>query len=77
MKNQIKSYLEQVYVEVSSSISKQFDMRKNDLSKFCTFDLVNFHLISQYILDENKKDFSLTFHRVNTDPIFLLQFFIQ
>ncbi|WP_313367641.1 hypothetical protein [Sphingobacterium mizutaii] len=75
MKSQIKSYLEQVYVEVSSSISKQFDMRKNDLSKFCTFDLVNFHLISQYILDENKKDFFINIPQSEYRPNFFTSIF--
>ncbi|MFN8325608.1 MAG: hypothetical protein U0T80_07620 [Flavobacteriaceae bacterium] len=60
MKNQIKTYLEQAHLEVSNSISNQFDMKVDNFADFCTFDFINFHLISQYIIEDSKKDFFIS-----------------
>ena len=71
----IQNYLEQVHLDVSNSISKQFDMQKNHFVKFSTFDLINFHLISQYILDENKKDFFISIPESEYRPNFFASIF--
>lgn len=75
MKNRIKNYIEQAHLEVLSNISNLFDMQKNHFTKFCTFDLVNFHLISQYILDENKKDFFISIPEDEYRPNFFASIF--
>lgn len=75
MKYKIENYLKNIHLEVSNNISKQFDMQKNHFAKFCVFDLVNFHLISQYILDENKNDFFISIPEDDYRPNFLSSIF--
>jgi len=75
MKNHIKTYLEQTYLEVSSSILNQFDMQVDNFADFCTFDFINFHLISQYIIEESKKDFFISIPEDEYRPNFFASVF--
>lgn len=59
MRKQIKNYLEQIYFEIKECYSDEINLKENDFIDYSIFDFVNFHLIYQYILDDNieKNDF--------------------
>jgi hypothetical protein len=79
MKEQIQDYLDQIHFEIKERYNNEINLKEADFENYNKFDFVNFHLIYQYILNDNldKKDFSLVFQRKNTDLIFFIQYFIQ
>ncbi len=62
MKEQIQNYLEQIYSEIQDCYSNEINLRDADFKDYSIFDFVNFHLIYQYILDDNreKNDFFIS-----------------
>jgi hypothetical protein len=62
MKNKIKSYLDLIHSEILECYADEINLRETDFEKYSTFDFVNFHLIYQYILDDNseKNDFFIS-----------------
>jgi hypothetical protein len=62
MKEQIKNYLDNIFSEIQGQYSDEINLRKADFEKYSVFDFVNFHLIYQYILDDNsnKNDFFIS-----------------
>lgn len=59
MNLQIKNYLNQIYSEIQECYSDEINLQETDFEKYSIFDFVNFHLIYQYILNDNsnKHDF--------------------
>lgn len=62
MKDQIKKYLAQISTEIQERYSDEVNLRETDFEKYSVFDFANFHLIYQYILDDNsnKNDFFIS-----------------
>jgi hypothetical protein len=62
MKKQIKDYLDLIYSEILECYSDEINLSETDFEKYSIFDFANFHLIYQYILDDNteKKDFFIS-----------------
>lgn len=62
MKNQIQNYLDLIHKEIQECYSNEINLRETDFEKYSVFDIVNFHLIYQYILNDNseKKDFFIS-----------------
>lgn len=62
MKNQIKDYLDLINSEIQECYAEEINLRETDFEKYSIFDFANFHLIYQYILDDNseKKDFFIS-----------------
>lgn len=62
MKLQIKNYLNQIYSEIQECYSDEINIRENDFQRYSIFDFVNFHLIYQYVLNDNynKNDFFIS-----------------
>lgn len=71
MKQQIKSYIDDISSEVQEKYSDEINLREADFEKYSVFDFANFHLIYQYILNDNsnKNDFFISIpedeHREN------------
>lgn len=59
---QIKNYLNEIYAEIQKCYSEEINLRETEFKKFSIFDFVNFHLIYQYILNDNsnKNDFFIS-----------------
>lgn len=57
MRKQIENYLNLIYQEIKENLSTELDMNQIKFEDFQPFDFVNFQLIWQYVLDENKNDF--------------------
>src|SRR5690606_8123844 len=59
---QIKNYLNEIYAEIQKGYSEEINLRETEFKKFSIFDFVNFHLIYQYILNDNsnKNDFFIS-----------------
>ena len=55
MKNQIKDYLNLINSEIQKRYADEINLRETDFEKYSIFDFANFHLIYQYILDDNNK----------------------
>lgn len=62
MKKQIKDYLYLIHSEIQECYADEINLRETDFEKYSIFDFVNFHLIYQYILDDNteKNDFFIS-----------------
>lgn len=62
MKDQIKIYLDNIFSEIQGHYSDEINLRVADFEKYSVFDFANFHLIYQYILDDNsnKNDFFIS-----------------
>lgn len=62
MKEQIKNYLDNIFSEIQGQYSDEINLREADFEKYSVFDFANFHLIYQYILDDNsnKNDFFIS-----------------
>ncbi len=62
MKEQIKNYLDNIYSEIQDQYSDEINLTEADFVEYSVFDFVNFHLIYQYILNDNsdKKDFFIS-----------------
>lgn len=62
MKEQIKNYLDNIFSEIQEKYSGEINLREADFEKYSVFDFTNFHLIYQYILNDNsnKKDFFIS-----------------
>lgn len=62
MKNQIKDYLNLIHSEIQECYADEINLRETDFEKYSIFDFANFHLIYQYILDDNtdKSDFFIS-----------------
>lgn len=62
MKLHIQNYLNKIYSEILECYSDEINLRENDLERYSIFDFVNFHLIYQYILNDNlnKNDFFIS-----------------
>ncbi|MEZ4913829.1 MAG: hypothetical protein R2798_07215 [Chitinophagales bacterium] len=59
MKYQIQKYLNQISSEIQKCYADEINLRETDFERYSIFDFVNFHLIYQYILNDNinKNDF--------------------
>lgn len=55
MKNQIKDYLNLINSEIQKRYADEINLRETDFEKYSIFDFANFHLIYQYILDDNNE----------------------
>lgn len=55
MKNQIKDYLDLIHSEIQKCYVDEINLRETDFEKYSIFDFANFHLIYQYILNDNSK----------------------
>lgn len=53
MKLQIQNYLNQIDSEIQECYSDEINLRETDFEKYSIFDFVNFHLIYQYVLNDN------------------------
>jgi len=62
MNLQIQNYLNQIYSEIKEYYSDEINLRETDFEKYSIFDFVNFHLIYQYVLNDNsnKNDFFIS-----------------
>lgn len=62
MKKQIKDYLDLIHSEVQECYADEINLRETDFEKYSIFDFANFHLIYQYILNDNpeKIDFFIS-----------------
>ena len=62
MKNQIKDYLDLIQSEIQECYADEINLRQTDFDKYSVFDFANFHLIYQYILNDNseKNDFFIS-----------------
>ena len=62
MKKQIKDYLDLIHSEIREYYVDEINLRETDFEKYNIFDFANFHLIYQYILDDNseKNDFFIS-----------------
>ncbi len=62
MKKQIKNYLDLVHSEIQECYIDEINLRETDFEKYNIFDFTNFHLIYQYILNDNyeKSDFFIS-----------------
>lgn len=62
MKNQIKDYLNLIHSEIQECYRDEINFQETDFEKYNIFDLANFHLIYQFILDDNtnKSDFFIS-----------------
>jgi len=62
MKEQIENYLNNIFSEIEGKYLGEKTLREADIEKYSVFDFVNFHLIYQYILDDNsnKNDFFIS-----------------
>lgn len=62
MKKKIKDYLDLIHSEIQECYADEINLRETDFEKYSIFDFVNFHLIYQYILDDNseKNDFFIS-----------------
>lgn len=62
MKKQIKNYLDLILSEIQECYLDEINLRETDFKKYSIFDFANFHLIYQYILDDNpeKNDFFIS-----------------
>ncbi len=62
MKKQIKDYLDLIHSEIQEYYKDEINLRVTDFEKYSIFDFANFHLIYQYILDDNseKNDFFIS-----------------
>lgn len=61
MEEQIQKYIDHLYIEIEEAYADEINMQENEFKDYSKFDLINFHLIYQYILNDssNKKDFFL------------------
>ncbi len=75
MIKRIQLYLNQIYQEIEEKLSTEFDIKHIRFDDFCVFDFVNFYLIHQYILDENKKDFFISIPEDDYRPNFFTSIF--
>ncbi len=77
MKEQIEKYLTQISKEIKKRYSDDVDLREGDFEKYSVFDLVNFHLIYQYVLDDNqdKNDFFISIPEDEYRPNFFSSIF--
>ena len=75
MKKQIENYLNLISQEIEENLSTEFDINQIKFEDFQTFDFVNFQLIYQYILDENKNDFFIGLPEDNYRPNFYCSIF--
>lgn len=57
MKLQIQNYLNQIDSEIQECYSDEINLRETDFEKYSIFDFVNFHLIYQYVLNDNYNKF--------------------
>lgn len=53
MNLQIQNYLTQINSEIQECYSDEINFQETDFENYSTFDFVNFHLIYQYILNDN------------------------
>lgn len=62
MVNKIKDYLDLIYSEIQECYADEINLRETDFEKYNIFDFANFHLIYQYILNDNfeKNDFFIS-----------------
>ena len=62
MVNKIKDYLDLIHSEIQECYADEINLRETDFEKYNIFDFANFHLIYQYILNDNfeKNDFFIS-----------------
>ena len=53
MVNKIKDYLDLIHSEIQECYADEINLRETDFEKYNIFDFANFHLIYQYILNDN------------------------
>ena len=53
MVNKIKDYLDLIHSEIQQCYADEINLRETDFEKYNIFDFANFHLIYQYILNDN------------------------
>ncbi len=75
MRGKIQNYLNHILQEIEENQSTEFDITQVKFENFQTFDFVNFQLIYQYILDENKNDFFIGLPEDNYRPNFYCSIF--
>lgn len=75
MKKNIENYIELIYKEVEASISNQFNIEQAHFKDYNTFDFVNFYLINNYILQDNKKDLFISIPEDDYRPNFFSSIF--
>lgn len=75
MKRDIENYVELIYREVEVSISNQFNIEQDHFKNYKAFDFVNFHLINNYILQDNKNDLFISIPEDDYRPNFFSSIF--
>lgn len=77
MKLPIQNYLNKIYSEIQKCYSDQINLCETDFKDYSKFDFVNYHLIYQYILNDNldKKDFFISIPEEEYRPNFFHSIF--
>jgi hypothetical protein len=77
MKEQIQDYLDQIHFEIKERYNNEINLKEADFENYNKFDFVNFHLIYQYILNDNldKKDFFISIPEEEYRPNFFHSIF--
>jgi hypothetical protein len=77
MKEQIQNYLDQIDLEIKERYNNEINFKNTDFENYSKFDFVNFHLIYQYILNDNldKKDFFISIPEDEYRPNFFHSIF--
>lgn len=75
MKQHIKNYVEQISKEINICILNQFNIKQEHFKNYKAFDFVNFHLINNYILEDNKNDFFISIPEDDYRPNFFSSIF--
>ncbi len=77
MKEQIQNYLDHIHFEIKERYNNEINLKEADFENYSKFDFVNFHLIYQYILNDNldKKDFFISIPEEEYRPNFFHSIF--
>jgi hypothetical protein len=77
MKEQIQNYLDQIYSEIKQHYANEINLKEAEFENYSKFDYVNFHLIYQYILNDNsdKNDFFISIPEDEYRPNFFHSIF--
>ena len=71
----LQSYINELTLEVKSNIESDFNFNQGIFKDFTSFDYVNFYLIYQYILKDDKKDFFISVPEDEYRPNFFASIF--
>lgn len=71
----LQSYINELTSEVKSNIESDFNFNQGIFKDFTSFDYVNFYLIYQYILKDDKKDFFISVPEDEYRPNFFASIF--